>query len=393
MGSTVTAITLTSRIGDGLSRPAWALWRCFPSSLRLAFCHRLEQHYGDASRGLRMRLLPFGLVSRGGIESRYIEADNIRSVAKNTSAPVPRVLDAIEYIGMSRVEGEPLRKWMAGRAIRAPEQLPLLEKLALGTNTGNIAGIIETMALLKAKAFPPPTLDLSDAAPLVEDLRRACRELRSLVPPSGALTGLSGRPLRCNRAGGCGLIGPFEDQLEFKQAIFTQASGFRYRHRIPALRRLAAPVHATQRRVVFTHADLAARSVLVEDGRPAGILAREFSGWRPEHWELVAIGDQMRGEPLAYPFWGHRAAAAVVRSGAVPRRAAAGAGGWLLRSTGMTAVVGGKGRRPLSCPRRAQPRLRERRPPERLCGRVPDPTPSSGLEGVRAEGVQTVLAA
>ncbi|KAI0772390.1 kinase-like protein [Trametes elegans] len=351
---------LTWRIGDSLSCLAWALWRCFPSSLRLAFYQWLEDHYGDASYGIRIRMLPFGLVSKGGIGSPYIEADNIRFVAKNTSIPVPRILDVIEYIDtplslgeprgiiiMTRIEGESLGKWMSDRAIRAPGELPLLEKLDLCINTGNIAGITETMALLKARSFPPPKLDLSDAASLIGDLRNAFRELRSLVPPSGAVTGLSGRPLKCNRAGECKLIGPFKDQLEFKEAIFAQASGFRYRHRIPALRRLAAPVHAKQHRVLFTHADLAARNILIKDGRLAGIIDWEFSGWYPEYWELVAMENQMRGETLAYQFWD-----TVQLFGPEPYRDELRLEWVLWSSTGTFAVADESGDS-LSCPRYA----------------------------------------
>lgn len=39
--------------------------------------------------------------------------------------------------------------------------------------------------------------------------------------------------------------------------------------------------------VVFTHGDLAARNILVRDGRIVAILDWEFAGWYPEYWEYV----------------------------------------------------------------------------------------------------------
>jgi thiamine kinase-like enzyme len=40
-------------------------------------------------------------------------------------------------------------------------------------------------------------------------------------------------------------------------------------------------------RLVFTHADLADRNILVQDGRITGILDWEWAGFYPEHWEFV----------------------------------------------------------------------------------------------------------
>jgi aminoglycoside phosphotransferase (APT) family kinase protein len=40
-------------------------------------------------------------------------------------------------------------------------------------------------------------------------------------------------------------------------------------------------------RLVFTHADLVDRNILVQDGRITGILDWEWAGFYPEHWEFV----------------------------------------------------------------------------------------------------------
>lgn len=42
-------------------------------------------------------------------------------------------------------------------------------------------------------------------------------------------------------------------------------------------------------RLLFTHADLVDRNILVKDGRISGIVDGEWAGFYPEHWEFVKI--------------------------------------------------------------------------------------------------------
>ncbi|KAI0633085.1 kinase-like protein [Trametes polyzona] len=260
-------------------------------------------------------MLPFGVVTKGDLGAFRYEADAIRLVAKHTSIPVPRVLDVIEFgeppegksgttglIVMSRLEGEPLTRWIDQRAIQAPGAQELLDRLDACLERGVTDDIPSIIAELKK--IPLPTLDLSDAEPLIQDLRDAIKQLRSIPPPaSPSICSASGGPLRCNRAGMQEFIGPFNNPQEFKDAIFAQTSSLYFAHRMPTLKRLAEPVNAKQHRVCFTHADLAARNVLVKDGRLSGIIDWEFSGWYPEYWELVSMECQMDKQPLAQAFW------------------------------------------------------------------------------------------
>lgn len=39
--------------------------------------------------------------------------------------------------------------------------------------------------------------------------------------------------------------------------------------------------------IVFTHGDIAARNIMVRDGRIVALLDWEFAGWYPEYWEYV----------------------------------------------------------------------------------------------------------
>ncbi|KAI0651065.1 kinase-like protein [Trametes meyenii] len=341
------------------SHLGWAIWRCFPAFIRLA-CYRWLGRYGDTRYGIRVRILPFGLVTKGGWGSPHTEADNIRFVAKHTTIPVPHVLDVIEYpvpktgmsppsgmIVMSRLEGESLNKWISDHAVRTPEQQALLEHLDACLAKGDMSDISEVVERLKH--MPLPTLNLSDAEPLMQDLREALRQLRSIEPPSQAVAGLFGRPLRCSRGGECLTLGPFKDQREFKDAIFAQANSVLFAHRMPALHRLAEPSRAKTHRICFTHADLAARNILVKDGRLSGILDWEFSGWYPEYWELTTMESQMLNQPLMHQFWD-----AVQLFGNEPYRDELALEWALWRCTGTTAAMGDRGD-DLSCPQTSRP--------------------------------------
>lgn len=258
-------------------------------------------------------MLPFGLVFKRCSRSPHYEAGNIRFVANNTSLPVPRILDVVEYtssqrtqrsglIIMSRLEGESLEKWIYDRTVYTPLQSELLRELDICTEKANLAALNAVIARLDA--LPKPTLDLSEAGPLMQDLRNAFMELRSITPPAEpAVSGLSGGPVRCNRGGEQEFIGPFQDQQEFKDALFAQANSVLFAHRMPTLHRIAAPVNATRHRICFTHADLAARNILVKDGRLSGIVDWEFAGWYPEYWELVAMEMQMVDMAVLHQFW------------------------------------------------------------------------------------------
>ncbi|KAI0369521.1 kinase-like protein [Pilatotrama ljubarskyi] len=298
-----------SRVVAALSSLFWSLWRCFPSSIRLAVYDHL-QNYGDGSYGHRIRMLPFGFVLKSGWGTPFIEVDNIRFIAAHTSIPVPLILDAVEYsvpsregpvpagyILMTRIEGQRLDRWVADRALRPPGQRELLEQLDHYLRIDDTQGIEDTMEKLKPTAMP--TLDMSDADALVQDLRGAFEQLRSLAPLSPSVSGLSNRPLRCNRGGDSELIGPFANQQEFKNYLFARANG----ERSDILRRLAEPVNAKMHRVCFTHADIAARNILIRDGRLVGIIDWEFAGWYPEYWEYTAMEAQLRLEKIMRQFW------------------------------------------------------------------------------------------
>lgn len=45
--------------------------------------------------------------------------------------------------------------------------------------------------------------------------------------------------------------------------------------------------HRTDHAIVFTHADLNMRNILVDGGRFSGLVDWENSGWYPEYWDYT----------------------------------------------------------------------------------------------------------
>lgn len=78
--------------------------------------------------------------------------------------------------------------------------------------------------------------------------------------------------------------GPFSTSVEFHDWLVRppkrlQAQSM-YWHQITAALGGEYPI-------VFTHGDVAARNIMVRDGRIVAILDWEFAGWYPEYWEYV----------------------------------------------------------------------------------------------------------
>lgn len=88
--------------------------------------------------------------------------------------------------------------------------------------------------------------------------------------------------------------GPFDTEAEVNDFV------------LDLLRGTPAPVKAalagslrTGSRVVFTHADITPRNILVQVDRVQALLDWEYAGWYPEHWEYVKFFDR----PTACKDW------------------------------------------------------------------------------------------
>jgi len=297
-----------------LIAPRWLWVHCFPSSFRLWMYRHLEIHYGVPTGPFGVIRLPLGLVLKFTIRPPHYEANNIRFITRNTSIPVPIVYDVISYPGprdvrnphgpvpsygvilMSFIDGETLSAWLEGRTEWSQEFHDQIVKLLAAQSRGEVNQCRKVLDTIE------PSLQLSDAQPLLNDLRNAIHELRNLPPPpSGAISGLNDSPLVWRHMSSAEVIPPFKDIDAFHEMPFSRIP--HNHNRLPRLRRLARPVHMKQHGICFTHADLHLGNVLVKDGRLAAIIDWESAGWYPEYWECIRIQTQALRHKPALAFW------------------------------------------------------------------------------------------
>jgi RIO-like serine/threonine protein kinase len=86
--------------------------------------------------------------------------------------------------------------------------------------------------------------------------------------PKYAITNATGGPCLDYRIS-ADPVGPFHSEKEFNESLKLGI--------LPDL------MHRTGHNIVFTHADLNMRNILVKDGRISGIVDWENAGWFPEY--------------------------------------------------------------------------------------------------------------
>ena len=110
---------------------------------------------------------------------------------------------------------------------------------------------------------------------MAQDLRSWIAQLHAIKrarDSNYAITNATGGPCLDYRIDGCP-VGPFRSEKEFSESLQIGA--------LPGL------MHRTGYKIVFTHADLNMRNILVKDGRISGIVDWENAGWFPEFWEYT----------------------------------------------------------------------------------------------------------
>lgn len=205
--------------------------------------------YGS-SCSLKVQQLPFGMYLKTSSvewhEGLANEYGTLQLVRRHTHIPVPRPLDLVSnseksYLLTYRVSG-----------------------LRLGM-------CIDTLSDAEAKS-------------LVCDLQTCLGELRAIpkeVAPNYAITNALGKACHDYRIN-AGLdydeargdfVGPFVNEDEFNETLRVGA--------LPAIS------HRSGHKIVFAHADLNMRNVLMHNGRLSGVVDWENSGWYPEHWDFT----------------------------------------------------------------------------------------------------------
>jgi aminoglycoside phosphotransferase len=227
------------------------LWLRVPTIIRLRVYRVLVyiglHLYGPTSSPQCFRL-PFNLYAKEGLNVPISEAHAMLYIAKHTTIPIPRVIDAIEtplgaMIIMTRLNGEPLRD-----GLRRMTQ--------------------------------------SELSLLAQDMKLCFDQLRSLSDPTigRGVRGLGAEKFRCYRIS-FDPIGPFKSEQEFHHFLLFERVPLKDRDR---LIQLAQKVHSKAYRLCLTHNDLTPLNILInENKRLSGIVDWECAAWLPEYWEYT----------------------------------------------------------------------------------------------------------
>ncbi|KAG4430487.1 hypothetical protein IFR05_014030 [Cadophora sp. M221] len=220
-----------------------AIWSKFPSFIRFQTYKLLRTTgsylYGSHNTGIQR--LPFGIYLKYGPESeaeRHAgEFNSVKIVRSETSIPVPYPIDHLlsrteSLLVTSRIEGGP-----AGIAMDecSDEEMHQMAR--------NLRSWIAELSLIKGNRDSKYATTNATGGP--------CLDYR-----------ISGNRVR-----------PFPSEKEFSESLCLGV--------LPGL------THRTDHKIVFTHADLNMRNILVEDGRITGIVDWENAGFFPEYWEYT----------------------------------------------------------------------------------------------------------
>ncbi|KAL3419882.1 hypothetical protein PVAG01_08381 [Phlyctema vagabunda] len=220
-----------------------AVWAKVPEFIRFQTYRLLRTAglhlYGSTTSGIQR--LPFGMYLKYGpknhAERHAGEFNALKIVRSQTRIPVPRPIDLLlsrneSFLVTSRIEGGP-----AGLGLDEYSDEEMHQ--------------------------------------MAQDLRAWIDELHSITrnrESKYAITNAIGGPCLDYRISG-DRVGPFPSEKEFSESLQLGI--------LPGL------IHRTDHEIVFTHADLNMRNILVKDGRITGIVDWENAGWFPDYWEYT----------------------------------------------------------------------------------------------------------
>ena len=191
---------------------------------------------------------PGGLVKSGTRVHKAIEEGNSLKFAKSLGIPVPQVHEVSNngtggWILMDFVDGDCLEDVWSSMA--AEEKKSIARQLREIISTMRAAG--KTQRTIGAIGGP-------------------ARDLRQDFDYEG---------------------GDFETEAEFNEFVLDLLKGTP-----PLIRSAIAGSLETGHAMVFSHGDLTPSNIIVKDGRIAGLIDWEYSGWYPEYWEFVKFFDR-----------------------------------------------------------------------------------------------------
>lgn len=125
------------------------------------------------------------------------------------------------------------------------------------------------------------SLDEKQKQSIAEQLRDILTTMRQATPTQSTIGGFGG-PARDPRLISDYPGGPFNTEAEFNNFVLDLLEGTPSK-----IRSALAGGLDVNSRIVFTHADLSPRNIIVKGDRVQALLDWEYSGWYPEYWEYV----------------------------------------------------------------------------------------------------------
>ncbi|KAI9062153.1 APH-domain-containing protein [Trametes sanguinea] len=228
-----------------------SIWLLFPSRLRIAaydLLLKLANRLYEPTSSASVHRLPFGLYLRspGVLAACRNEFNALQLIRQHTSIPVPKALDLVV-----RNSGTP-----GGDACLLTTRLPGVSLAAC-----------------------QDVLSDADCTRIATQLKEYLAQLRTIpktVNPDMAISNTLGEACSDPRLHGWDPVGPFRDEAAFSAMLRFPDDPARRGHKI-----------------VFTHADLNPRNILVDrvvqpDGtsgwQATGIVDWETAGYYPEYW-------------------------------------------------------------------------------------------------------------
>jgi hypothetical protein len=257
------SFTFLATLGQGFL----AAWLLFPNKLRITAYDLLrkvgEMLYGKSNGHSTVQRLPFGLYLKYQREPEGFrnEFNALKAVQQHTSLPVPTQLDIVSK------EGDPNDRWASPEAYLLITRLPGLP-------------LHRCHDVLSDK-------DCEHIAMQMKDYLTQLRDIPKTVNPHMAVCNTLGEACRDPRIRGGESVGPFSDEAAFSQSLRFSDEPSRRGHKI-----------------VFTHADLNPRNILVSEGSSGwsitGIVDWETAGYYPEYWDFTKAMFEGFRWPLRY---------------------------------------------------------------------------------------------
>jgi aminoglycoside phosphotransferase (APT) family kinase protein len=235
------------------------VWTMFPTEVRVLAYELLrkagERLYGKPNDYSTVQRLPFGLYLKyqGEPEGFRNEFNALRTVRRHTTIPVPRPLDLVT------------KKGDRNDPFSSPESYLLIARLP-GIPLSRCQHVLSDP-------------EYEEIATQLRDYVTQLRSIRNEANPDMSICNTLGEAIRDPRIHSGDPIGPFPDEAAFSQHLRFSDEPSRRGHK-----------------VLFTHADLNPRNILVDRARlshgqhvwrVSGIVDWENSGYYPEYWDYT----------------------------------------------------------------------------------------------------------